>query len=63
MGSEQPIREKKFSIELRICWETDTLNEIQVELKLIPGHYLVKQKARPMSQFLREGVGEKYKND
>ena len=57
--NNQSEREKVFSEFLGLFENKETIKDTEINIQLKPGHYPVKQKARPVPLHLQEDVGRK----
>ena len=57
--NSQPEREKLFNNfpEIQHFENNETIKDTEINIQLTPGHYPVKQKARPIPLHIQEDVG------
>ena len=55
--NNQSEREKKFNKFADLIENNDTIKDTEINIQIKPGHYQVKQKARPIPLHLQEDVG------
>ena len=60
--TNKPEREKVFNKLTDLFEKNETIKDTELNIQLKPGHYPVKQRARPVQLHLQENVGRELKN-